>query len=85
MSVDPMAFLVEQERDLSQFHVEFRLSAPEDFGATLDRWLGSSQWRETGHRFTLIGTDWSGGMFCFWHHPHLAGPRTARRLFGLGG
>lgn len=70
----PLKFLREQERKHRAFHVEFRLDKGElPIDEILDRWFGRRSWRKDGHSFSLIGTDWSGGMFCRWHHTELAG------------
>ena len=71
---DALNFLRQQERAHGVYHVEFRLDRGEQrLDEILDLWFGGTQWRKDGHTLSLIGTDWSGGMFCRWHYPDLAG------------
>lgn len=70
----PYRFLAELHDQLSSLAPEFRLDGPEErdlLPETLDCWFGSQKWRRSGHAFTLLGSDCSGGMYCLWHYPEL--------------
>lgn len=82
---DFLVFLREQYEELGNFHLEFRLRSESDWPVTLDYWFGSPRWRESGHRFELIGVDGTGGMYCLWTYPELTAPDAPVVFLGSEG
>jgi hypothetical protein len=81
---DALDFLFVQDSMLRTFHVEFRIVGgvswhPEndfpiaEIDSVLDGYLGTPSWRDAGYQMSIIGTDWSGGLFCTWKYPELDG------------
>lgn len=71
MNEDALSFLRRQYAELGPFQTEFRVRSESDWPVTLDHCFGSPAWRETGHRFDLVGIEGTGGLFCLWHYPEL--------------
>lgn len=70
---DFLSFLRTAYDELGNFNVEFRIRSEDDWPVTLDYWFGADTWRQSGHSFELIGVDSTGGLYCLWTHPDLAG------------
>lgn len=54
-----------------------------DVDDTLDAWFDSPAWRDSGHRFTGLGMDGTGGLFLAWHDPE-ATPDSPVPIVHLG-
>jgi hypothetical protein len=56
-----------------------------DLASTLDAWLGSARWKESGHRFVHLGIDGSGGQFAAWIRPGAEEPHPVVFFGSEGG